>query len=160
MNDRSREINDVAPTSLSHLVGQKSVVDQVRVALDAAFEDGRRMDSCLLVGPPGVGKSALAGIIASEMATEYHEVLGQSIAKPSDLNAVLLQGLVALAHVVLVADQSHGAGQPAVQRKGVGHVDERRLAAEVQYLVLVEGDVAAAGGVVSVGLIASSRLED
>jgi len=88
--DRGVEINDVAPTSLNHIVGQRSVVEQVRVALDAAFEDQRTMDSCLLVGPPGVGKSALARVIAAEMATEFHEIIGQSIRGPADLNAFLL----------------------------------------------------------------------
>ena len=90
MNERANEINDFAPSSLSHIVGQKSVVDQVKVALDAAFEDGRKMDSCLMVGPPGVGKSALARVIAAEMATDFHEVLGQSIVTTADLNALLL----------------------------------------------------------------------
>jgi holliday junction DNA helicase RuvB len=90
MDDRAKEINEVAPTSLNHLVGQKSVVEQVRVALDASFQDFRKMDSCLLVGPPGVGKSALARIIAQEMATDFQEVLGQSISTASDLNALLL----------------------------------------------------------------------
>ena len=84
------EINDVKPTSISHIVGQTSVVKQVGVALDAAFADGRKFDSALLVGPPGVGKSALAAVIACEMATEFHEVLGQSITSIADLNALLL----------------------------------------------------------------------
>lgn len=91
MNEqRSNEVNDFSPTSLSHIVGQRSVVEQVRVALDAAFEDSRKMDSCLMVGPPGCGKSALARVIAAEMATSFHEILGQSIATPADLNALLL----------------------------------------------------------------------
>ena len=89
-DDQSKEINDVAPTSLNHIVGQRSVVEQVRVAIDASFEDGRKMDSSLLVGPPGCGKSALARVVAAEMATEFHEVLGQSITSASDLNALLL----------------------------------------------------------------------
>jgi Holliday junction DNA helicase RuvB len=86
----NHEVNDIKPTSLSHIVGQRSVVNQVRVALDAAFQDGRKMENSLMVGPPGVGKSALANVIAQEMATDFHEVLGQSIAAPSDLNALLL----------------------------------------------------------------------
>ena len=90
MSDRAKEINETGPTSLNHLVGQQSVVAQVRTAIDAAFEDGRKMDSALLTGPPGLGKSALAKIIAEEMAVEFHEVIGQSIARPSDLNALLL----------------------------------------------------------------------
>jgi Holliday junction DNA helicase RuvB len=48
------------------------------------------LDHALLVGPPGVGKSALANVLAAEMATELHEVIGQSISSPSDLNALLL----------------------------------------------------------------------
>jgi holliday junction DNA helicase RuvB len=88
--ERAKEVNDFAPTSLNHIVGQKSVIEQVRVAIDAAFADNRKMDSCLMVGPPGVGKSALARVIAAEMATDFTEVLGQSIASSADLNALLL----------------------------------------------------------------------
>lgn len=84
------EMNDVSPSSLKHLIGQRGVIDQVSVALDAAFADAKKMDSALLVGPPGVGKSALARVIAAEMATELHEVLGQSITDTADLNALLL----------------------------------------------------------------------
>ncbi len=85
------EINDARPTSLSHLVGQKAVVAQVRTAIDAAFEDGGRFDHGLLVGPPGLGKSQLAAVIAREMAVDFHEVLGQSITTIGDLNALLLE---------------------------------------------------------------------
>ena len=44
----------------------------------------------MLVGPPGLGKSALAAVIAQEMATEFHEVLGQSLNSVADLNGLLL----------------------------------------------------------------------
>lgn len=86
----NHEVNDIKPTSLNHIVGQASVVDQVQVALDASFQDGRRLDHALMVGPPGLGKSALANIISHEMATDFQEVLGQSIANSADLNALLL----------------------------------------------------------------------
>jgi Holliday junction DNA helicase RuvB len=84
------EINDVAPTSLSHIIGQKSVVAQVAVALEAAFADGKKLDDCLLVGSAGLGKTQIAKVIAAELATECHEVLGQAIQSSADLNAVLL----------------------------------------------------------------------
>ena len=86
----SNEINDAVPTSLSHLVGQKAVIAQVSTAIDAAFEDGIRFEHSLLVGGPGLGKSQLASVIAKEMATEFHEILGQSITGIGDLNALLL----------------------------------------------------------------------
>ena len=66
----SNEINDVAPTSLGHIIGQKSVVAQVAVAVEAAFADGKKFDSALLIGPPGTGKSAVARVIADEMAAQ------------------------------------------------------------------------------------------
>jgi Holliday junction DNA helicase RuvB len=84
------EINDAVPTSLMHVIGQQSVKAQVSVALEAAWADKKQFDHSLLVGSPGLGKSALARVIAQEMATEFHEVLGQSIANAADLNALLL----------------------------------------------------------------------
>ena len=89
-NEQSKQINDAAPSSLSHLVGQGAVIAQVRTAIDAAFEDNGRFDDALLVGPPGLGKSQLASVIAQEMATEFHECLGQGIKGIGDLNALLL----------------------------------------------------------------------
>lgn len=86
----NHEINDVAPTSLAHIVGQRGVVEQVRVAIEAAFADHKKFDHTLLVGGPGLGKSQLARVIAHEMAADFTEVLGQSIASPADLNALLL----------------------------------------------------------------------
>ncbi|KAA0131589.1 AAA family ATPase [Gimesia chilikensis] len=85
-----REVGDVKPSSLNHLIGQQGVIDQVRVAIDAAHMDGKKFDHALLVGPPGLGKSALANVISQEMAADFHEILGQSIGGPADLNALLL----------------------------------------------------------------------
>jgi holliday junction DNA helicase RuvB len=99
-----RELNDVSPCSLAHLIGQRGVVEQVQVALDAAHQDGRKFDHALLVGPPGCGKTAVAQVIAAEMAGDYHEVLGQSVAGPSDLNALLL---VAKDRDVVFIDEAH-----------------------------------------------------
>ncbi len=98
------EVNDVAPSSVAHVVGQHGVVEQVKVAIDAAFQDNRRFDHAMLVGPPGMGKSMVANVIAAEMATDFHEVLGQSIANVGDLNALLLQ---ATANAVVHIDECH-----------------------------------------------------
>lgn len=109
MSEQKNEINDVAPSSIRHLIGQKGVIDQVAVALDAAQMDGKKYEHSLLVGPPGVGKSALAAVIAQEMATGFHEVLGQAIKSPADLHALLL---AAKNHDVIHVDEAHELGKP------------------------------------------------
>ena len=88
---KASEVNDVSPSSIAHVVGQRGVVEQVKVGLDAAFEDRRRFDHAMLLGPPGMGKSMIAGIVAQEMATPFFEILGQSLTNVGDLNALLLQ---------------------------------------------------------------------
>jgi Holliday junction DNA helicase RuvB len=88
--NRSHEVNDIQPSSLKHLVGNRHVIDQVAVALDACQQDNKTMASALLVGPPGVGKSILAAVLAQELVVDFHSVLGQSIASNADLNALLL----------------------------------------------------------------------
>src|SRR5690349_173702 len=101
---QSHEINDVSPSSLAHLVGQRGVIEQVRVALDAAHIDGLAFPSSLLVGPAGCGKTQTAKVIAAEMCGDFQEVLGQSIASPADFNALLLG---AKDRDVLLIDESH-----------------------------------------------------
>ena len=85
------EVNSVRPSSLNHLVGNQAVIRQVRVALDASQQDAVRHPHALLLGGAGQGKSTLASVIAQEMASPFHEVLGQNIQKPSDLAALLFQ---------------------------------------------------------------------
>jgi len=105
MDDQpANDISSVSPTSLARIVGQRSVLDQVTVALDAAQMDAKKFDHGLLVGPPGLGKTMVAKVIACEMASDYHEVLGQSIKAPSDLNAVLLS---AKEKSIVFIDEAH-----------------------------------------------------
>lgn len=89
MSDNA-DVGSVNPTSLSHLIGQRQVVENVRVALDAAHMDGRRFDHTLLVGGPGLGKTQVAKVIAAEMAGDLHEVLGQTLVSNLELNHLLL----------------------------------------------------------------------
>jgi Holliday junction DNA helicase RuvB len=104
MSDQANEINDVSPSSLRHIIGQRSVVEQVQVAIEAAFADGKKFDSSLLVGAPGLGKSQLARVIAQEMAADFTEVLGQSIQSSADLNSLLL---AAAQKSVVHIDEAH-----------------------------------------------------
>lgn len=84
------EVNDVKPSSLRHIVGQKQVVQVVTTELDAAQMDNRRFDHAMLVGPPGCGKTSVSHIVAQEMAAPLIEVLGQSVSNLAELNALLL----------------------------------------------------------------------
>lgn len=100
----SSDINDARPSSLAHMVGQQGVVNQLRVALDASFQDGKRLDDCLLVGPPGTGKSQIAAILGQELAVKSHEALGQSITSSADLNTLLLS---ARDKEIIFIDEAH-----------------------------------------------------
>ena len=100
----STDVSDFKPTSLSHLIGQRNVIRQVEVALDACQQDCKRFDHAMLVGPPGLGKSALAAVIAQEMATDFHEVLGQSLNSVADLNGLLLN---ARDKDIVLVDEAH-----------------------------------------------------
>jgi len=119
----SKDLNDASPTSLNHIVGQQSVVDQLTVALDACFQDRKRLDDCLLVGPPGTGKSQVASILSLELATKCHETLGQSITSASDLNALLLG---AKDNEVVFVDEVHEL-QKVYQTALYLAIDKRRV---------------------------------
>src|SRR5471030_408500 len=118
----ANEINDVSPSSLKHMIGQKSVVAQVTVALDAAFADGKKFDHALLVGSPGLGKTQAAQIIAQEMASGFHDVLGQSIST-TDLNALLLG---AKDKDVIHVDEAHELEKP-IQTALYLALDQRKI---------------------------------
>lgn len=100
----NHEISDVSPSSLSHLIGQRSVVEQVKVALDAAHQDGKKFDHALLAGGAGLGKTQTAKVIAAEMAADFHEVLGQSVSNAADFNALLLK---AKSKDIIFIDECH-----------------------------------------------------
>lgn len=120
----SHDINGARPSSVRHLLGQPGVVDQIIVALDSAQQDNRKFDHALLVGPPGMGKTAAAQIIAAEMGTDYIEVLGQSIKSVADLNALLLQ---ATDRAVIVVDEAQELDRRNIQTAMYLALDQRRV---------------------------------
>jgi Holliday junction DNA helicase RuvB len=122
-DERAKDLGDVSPSALSHLIGQRSVVEQVKVALDSAQQDGQKFDHALLVGPPGCGKTQTAKVIAQEMAAEFHEVLGQAISGPGDLNALLLG---AKDRDVVLIDEAHELPKEQQTALYLG-LDQRRV---------------------------------
>ncbi len=77
------------PRDLEEYVGQEKVVDNLRVFIRAALRRGEVLDHALLFGPPGLGKTTLAHIIASEMGVPLRTTSGPVIEKAGDLAAIL-----------------------------------------------------------------------
>ena len=77
------------PRSLDEVIGQERVREQLSLVLEAARGRGRTSDHVLLSGPPGLGKTTLAMIIAAEMQTPLRLTSGPAITHAGDLAAIL-----------------------------------------------------------------------
>lgn len=77
------------PQHLDEYIGQESVREKISLFIKAAKQRGDALDHVLLAGPPGLGKTTLAQIIAREMGTQIHIVTGPTVEKKGDLAAVL-----------------------------------------------------------------------
>lgn len=89
--ERTNEDADAAlrPKSLDEFVGQQAARENLRIFVNAAKSRGEPLDHVLFHGPPGLGKTTLAGILAREMGVGFRATSGPVIAKSGDLAALL-----------------------------------------------------------------------
>ena len=81
--------NSLRPQNLDEYIGQTKVKENMKIYIEAAKKRGEPLDHCLFYGPPGLGKTTIANIIANEMKSNIKITSGPAIEKPGDLAAIL-----------------------------------------------------------------------
>jgi len=80
---------NLRPEKLKYYVGQKKTKEKLSIFIEAAKQRGEALDHVLLYGPPGLGKTTLATIIANELNVNIHKTSGPAIERPGDLASIL-----------------------------------------------------------------------
>ena len=102
---------NLRPTALSEFVGQKQVCENLKIFIEAAKMRREALDHVLLFGPPGLGKTTLASIIAKELDVNFKATSAPMISKSGDLAAILTN---LEANDVLFIDEIHRLN-PAIE---------------------------------------------
>ncbi|OPX31324.1 MAG: Holliday junction branch migration DNA helicase RuvB [Gemmatimonadaceae bacterium 4484_173] len=84
-----RDFASLRPKSFAEYIGQKELIENLKIAVQAARERGEPLDHLLFHGPPGLGKTTLAYVIAEEMQAEIVCTSGPALERPADLVGIL-----------------------------------------------------------------------
>lgn len=87
--DEDVQEQSLRPKTLQEYIGQETLRDSLRIYIQAALERHQALDHILLYGPPGLGKTTMAGIIAAEMGQNIKITSGPAIDRPGDLASIL-----------------------------------------------------------------------
>lgn len=87
--DKSFE-NNIRPKSFNSYIGQSAIKGNLQISIEAAKKRGQVLDHLLFYGPPGLGKTTLAGVIASEMNTEIKITSAPALERPRDIIGILM----------------------------------------------------------------------
>jgi len=89
-NYDNRQDNSIRPKRLGDYIGQSALKESIQIGLDAAKSRNEALDHLLLYGPPGLGKTTLAMVMAQEMSTEIHITSAPALERPRDILGILM----------------------------------------------------------------------
>ncbi|HEX4021921.1 MAG TPA: Holliday junction branch migration DNA helicase RuvB [Acidobacteriaceae bacterium] len=121
-DDASFELK-LRPQRLNEFIGQSKAKEQLAIALEAARNRGEALDHVVLSGPPGLGKTTLANIIANELGVGYQQTSGPALQIQGDLTAILTN---LKQHQVLFLDEIHRL-QAGLQEKLYTALEDYKL---------------------------------
>jgi len=100
------------PQRLNEFIGQEQIKEVLQVAIDAAKKENRALDHILLNGPPGLGKTTLARIIAREMGWKVKTTIGSSVKSAKDVRSLAFS-ISDKGKMIMFIDEIHRVGKPA-----------------------------------------------